>query len=248
MFFSNRAVDQTLLSGYRKLRDLLHQIHGSSTAQEILKNAVFTAVEGETPNVTDSGNLFCRKLRQLASIPEARFVEPRFALERFKLGGPVIFVDDFIGSGDQIISSWNRKYGDIYPTSFSEAATPSSPVALYLANTATEYGMTRIAKAKLKLQVVVSHELGTEYSIQNTTFNGAVPDISDLPRQIEDLLRKYAHVLRNMPPHFRTEAQRMYGHHELGLLLAFEHTAPDATVPLIWADGPSNWTPLVRRT
>lgn len=247
LFFSAAMVDRMLISGYRSLRDLLVQHQGKAAALSLLRRAVFTAVEGETPNVTDSGKLFCRKLRQILDIDEERFLEPRLALQRAASGTPVVFLDDFVGSGKQFVSTWGRAYSIHSPRTFKEACATKPFPALYLNLVASGSGLAAIRKEVPEVLVVTCHVLDETYSVKRLPRSRLVPDIPDLPAQIEALLDKYHSALR-LPAWFTTTELRKYGFHKLGFLVAFDHSTPDSTVPLLWAEGPGSWIPLVRRT
>jgi hypothetical protein len=77
-----------------------------------LAQALVTYVEGETPNPTDSGFTFARKARQLVGIDEGNIrsnADTLTAVLRTQSPVPVIFVDDFVGSGDQFVKTWSRQ-------------------------------------------------------------------------------------------------------------------------------------------
>jgi hypothetical protein len=247
VFFSSTAVDKMLVSGYRALRDLLVNARGKATAVSILKRAIFTAVEGESPNVTDSGKLFCRKLRQILDIEEDRFLEPRVALQRAAAGVPIVFLDDFVGSGKQFTTTWQRLYSIHAPRSFQEAHVKTPFPVLYLNLVTSTYGLANIQAEAPSVPVVATHVLNDEYSVRKLPRSRLLPDIANLQAEIEALLEKYYSPLR-VPPYFTTIETRKYGFHKLGFLVAFDHSTPDSTVPLLWAEGPGSWTPLVRRT
>lgn len=71
-----------------------------------------TRVTGEVPNDTDSGYMFARMARQQLGLDERQIMSNREALETLLREGPrpVVFVNDFVGSGDQFISTWEREY------------------------------------------------------------------------------------------------------------------------------------------
>jgi hypothetical protein len=246
VFFSMEAVDRMLLSGYRSLRDLLIARYGITKATDLLARAVFTAVEGETPNVTDSGKLFCRKLRQILDLQESRFVEPRIAVQRAASDTPVIFLDDFVGSGRQFETTWKRRYLTTIPQSFQDVHARTPFPAIYLNLVTSSYGLSNIRRIAPSVLVVANHVVDEGYSVKRLPKSRLVPDVQDIQGHIDRLLDKYHHVLR-LPTYFTTTEARKYGFHRLGLLLAFDHSTPDATVPLLWAEGTSSWTPLVRR-
>ena len=62
--------------------------------------------------MTDSGLAFARKARQVLSLPQDRILSPLDTLEFVGTHGPreVLFLDDFLGTGNQFLSTWRRAY------------------------------------------------------------------------------------------------------------------------------------------
>ena len=110
----------------------------------MLPNAVFTPVEGERPNRTDSGNFLCRKARQVLRVPKKRVVEPTVALDYATRGNTIVFLDDLIASGDQFVKTWKRSYSSATPRSFAETFTAKPFYAIYVALVATANGLDKI--------------------------------------------------------------------------------------------------------
>ncbi|MGA4338344.1 phosphoribosyltransferase-like protein [Ralstonia nicotianae] len=245
-YFASSAVDQMLLSLYRQLRDGLISNMGIERAIATLDSAVFTSVEGEDPNVTDSGNLFCRKLRQTASIADQRFMGPDRALEHAKAGRLVVFLDDILGSGGQITSTWTRDYHNQQPYSFADLEAQTGVHVIYATLVATRTGLDRLRAEVAGLTVVAAHIVDAADTVTGVPRSALRPDIDDIPGAIANLLEKYSPRLR-VPAYLEEPRMRMYGHSESGLLVAFEHSTPDSTLPIFWAVGPDQWTPLVRR-
>lgn len=235
-----------LLSLYRQLRDGLISQMGIERAQSTLDRAVFTSVEGEDPNVTDSGNLFCRKLRQTARIADDCFMDPKRALEQAKAGRLVVFLDDILGSGSQIAATWKRDYLSEQPYSFADVEATNGLHVIYATLVATRAGLDRLRADLTGLQVVAAHILEGADTVTGIPRSALKPDLDDIPRAIENLLEKYSPRL-GVPQHLESHRARMYGHAGAGLLVAFEHSTPDSTLPIFWAVGPDQWTPLVRR-
>jgi hypothetical protein len=75
-------------------------------------SVIITRVTGETPSDTDSGFIFSRMARQALKIDEERVLPPEKAIETVlaRRGGRVVFVDDFVGSGNQFRDTWRREY------------------------------------------------------------------------------------------------------------------------------------------
>ncbi|WP_145987302.1 phosphoribosyltransferase-like protein [Cupriavidus taiwanensis] len=245
-YFASTAVDQMLLSLYRQLRDGLISTMGVERAIATLDSAIFTSVEGEDPNVTDSGNLFCRKLRQTAGIADSRFMDPKRALEQAKAGRLIVFLDDMLGSGSQIMATWKRDYLNSQPYSFADLEAETGSHVIYATLVATRDGLDRLRGEVSGLQVIAAHVLDAADTITGVPHSALKPDLEDIPGAIANLLEKYAPRL-GVPPYLENPRSRMYGHTEGGLLVAFEHSTPDSTLPIFWAVGPDQWTPLVRR-
>lgn len=247
VFFSSNAVDQMLLSSFRQMRDGLIAVKGKAAALPALARAVFTSVEGEDPNVTDSGHLFCRKLRQKAGLPDAQFMPPARALEQARSGRLVIFLDDILGSGSQMKQTWQRDYASSAPYSFAELEQVRDCEARALVLVATQDGMERLRGDVPTLPISAAHTIDAMDSVHHLPRSGLLPAIDDTKGAILSLLARYADRLQ-VPPYMSTQGCRKFGQGELGLLLAFEHSVPDVTLPIFWAEGGHRWTPLLRRT
>lgn len=247
VYFSSQAVDRMLMSAYRSLRDRLIRLRGAKSASEILDTAVFTSVEGEDPSVTDSGKLFCRKLRQTLALPDNRFVEPIDALRLASEGRTVIFLDDLLGSGQQFRKTWKRNYASAAPYSFEDLDHASAIRAYYLVLVASEDGLETLRGETPSINVVPAHILGKSSSVHSLPQNSLLPDVQDIPAALRALVEEYHGRLR-VPTYMDNVQSKKFGHGELGLLLAFEHSTPDSTLPLLWSESSHSWTPLVRRT
>jgi hypothetical protein len=246
-FFSAQAVHQLLISSFRVLRGTFATDHAGTRGLDGLPRAIFTSVEGESPNVTDSGNYFCRMLRQLIGIDEQQFLEPAQALSAVARGGSVVFVDDFLGSGEQFLKTWHRQHLSSSPKSFAEADAAGLVTPSYLTLVATSSGLERLRRTVPSVRIVKSHCVGSESGIKKLPRYRLQPDIPDLHAKIDDLLDRYAAKL-NLPPYMTTGTYPKYGFANLGLTLAFDHSTPDSTLPIFWAPAGLAWTPLVRRS
>ncbi len=149
-FYNRNFTDRLLIASYYSIGDGLEKGPQAPTSDELtksLRSAVYTPVTGEIPNPTDSGYLMCRKARQLLDIPEDLILDPKLALVHASLGKTVVFLDDFIGSGDQFLETWNRKYGRSSPHSFSEIHNRTGFTAIYITLVTTDFGLNNINTA-----------------------------------------------------------------------------------------------------
>lgn len=248
-FYNQRMTDRLLLASYYGLADegvRAKLIPTHSELDRVLQTAVFCPVEGENPNVTDSGNVMCRKARQLLGIPADRIRPTAAALDAAIAGAPVIFVDDFIGSGDQFIKTWTRAYRTDSPTSFAETKAISPFVAIYVAMVATEDGIQTIRLKAPDVVLSVAHSLGADATLHGLRSGPAHP-IHDLQQAQGLFLDKYAPSLSPQEHYMQSTRYKRLGFKSKALLFAFEHCVPDATLPIFWSPGPSSWRPLVER-
>ncbi|HEX4693557.1 phosphoribosyltransferase-like protein [Sphingomonas sp.] len=213
-----------------------------------LQSASLTYVTGEIPNPADSGHLFARAARDHAGVSEEQILNPVEALERIAIRGdrsPVVFVDDFVGSGDQFTETWERRYdigGKSY--SFSEAASDAdragTPLEVYYAPAVcTMYGLDNIKRRCPGVEISAGNILDQRYNVFH-------PDSLVWPAELvadgQALVRRLS-VALGLP---EDESEwGLFGYHGLGLAIGFAHKTPDATIPLFRYRA-EHWRPLVK--
>ncbi|MCG8050675.1 MAG: hypothetical protein JAZ15_05690 [Candidatus Thiodiazotropha endolucinida] len=244
-YYNQKLTDALFLSSYHSIGDGLPKGPNTPSLSELIRsltNARITPITGEAPNPTDSGNLFCRKARQLLAIDDHIVVEPRAALDHARAGGTIVFVDDFIGSGDQFLETWRRPYSRTEPSSFFNCHAQNGFTSIYLSLVSTDFGLNNIQRFAPNTAVCVSHILCKRSTIQGM-------EISDQKRQkCIDFLEKYSARLQPRETYIASNPKyRAFGYKERGLLFGFEHSIPDATLPIFWSPGVGNWEPLIER-
>jgi hypothetical protein len=179
-------------------------------------------------------------------IPDERFIEPSAALDQAISGSPVIFVDDFVGSGDQFLSTWSRVYRSAVPRNFLEAHQSTPFIAIYVTLVATDFGLARIRSVATQIAITSAHVLDESSTVRGLTSHPSF-SIPDLATAIKDFLEKYSPKLQ--PPDFiaKQESWVRNGYKDRGLLFAFEHSVPDATLPIFWSPGDRVWNSLLER-
>lgn len=243
VFYSSRLSDKLLVSSFESIGDGLPKgpcAPATASLMAALKDCVFTPVEGETPNPTDSGHLISRRARQLLHVPECNIISHQAALKEASSGRTVIFLDDFIGSGDQFLSTWNRRIGN---TSFADVHSHNKFVAIYVSMVTTARGKEAIHDAAPSIAVCATHTIEMP-----STIYGQRKANPHLALQIDALLRKYSPRLTPSSEYIANNSSyRLYGYKNFGLMFAFEHSVPDATLPIFWSRGTDNWEPLIER-
>ena len=78
-----------------------------SSWQQFFDRAIIVPVAGDRDNPSDSGFSFARIARQHLGFDEMQILSPGDALLEIGKGPrPIIFVDDFVGTGSQFTGTW----------------------------------------------------------------------------------------------------------------------------------------------
>jgi hypothetical protein len=248
IFYSDRAADRLLLAAFDRLEDdvLTGAISFPGRAgAELLSDLIFTPVEGEDPRPTDSGKALCGKLRDLAQVEDRRFFDPHAALQQAALGAPVVFVDDFLGSGRQLITTWKREYLAGAIPSFEAAYAASAFPAICIAMVATECALRNLGNEGIPIIVVATHVLEDGYGVAHLEPPALTPPIVDFQASLRAFLGSHAAAL-TLPNYLQAADSPLYGFYQLGLLFSLERKPPDCTLPIFWAPGPQEWICLVK--
>jgi hypothetical protein len=246
MFFSESMCDAMLRATVQSLSaDLAARAVSLAEAEsrwrEFLSTVVVSYVHGERPNASDSGHLFARKARQVLGIAEHQILEPAEAISVLlsRRNGVLLLVDDFVGSGRQMLSTWNRSYAsrDGKKGNLRTLAERGTRI-VYVPLIATSYGLSELRATCLGLEVRAAHELDPRYSLTHPT-SILWPD-SLRSRGINFILTASTRAgILDVGAHWQ-------GFHDLALGVGFWHGVPDATLPLFLWDR-NDWKPLLRR-
>jgi len=251
-FYADHLVDQLFRSAFQSLSNTLEGdwkdfADAQLEWQTFCQSAIITLVQGEDPNPADSGWLFARKARQILGVAEPQLANPADAVASVMKGheGPVIFVDDFVGSGDQFIATWERviatpSHGN---ASFKQAAALNPKSRFYYCNAMTTVrGRNRIASAAPDVYIAAGNLIPPDHSLSSID-SALWRDTSVRDAAIELVKR----ISLSLGFDANGGINDWEGYHKLGLGLAFAHSVPDATLP-IFHTSRNGWTPLVRRS
>lgn len=206
-----------------------------------LDDCLLSFPTGEDPNPTDSGHAFVRIARKELGIEQDRVMVPGDAVSRLYQGesAPIVIIDDFAGSGDQFLATWRRPYempsGEFL--SLSDVVEKSDAAVFYVAAVATKYAAEKLQIHAPKVKLRAAHVLSEHYSAQHPE-SVLFPD--HLRADAVDFVERASRTAS-------IAKEWIWGWHSLGLAIAFEHSVPDATLPIVWVDTPT-WSPLMRRS
>ena len=248
LYFNESLVDALFRRAVNQLSTAVtqsaHTLYAATHQwRQFLQTICVTYVEGELPNPTDSGLLFARKARQILGISENQIGEPRTVLYALLKGRvcTILLLDDFIGSGQQAVTTWSREYSFGSEGTYSLARASKNGVKVfYVPLLATTYGLEGISRDCSRLSVHPAHVLNYQYSLID-------PDSALWPLELQSdaVAVLYSASLRAGIVHEYGECWS--GFHKLALPVAFSHSIPDATLPLFYWDK-NGWTPLIQRT
>lgn len=249
MFFSDDLLDRMFVSAIQGLsrgETTRYTSRAERTTEwwRFLDNSVFTYPTGETPFAGDSGHGFVRRARDLIGIEEHRILAPEDAIASIKSNScqNVIFVDDFCGTGNQFISTWNRAYPTAADT-FAKLSSQGLFRAFYCPVFCTQYGYeSQLEELAPALVVQPSQWLGDTHSLLHTS-SIWWPD--SMKSDGVALIRKYSDQL-GLPDTGGYDERDWQGFHKQGLAIAFRDCCPDATIPL-FDTTEGGWSPLWSR-
>lgn len=251
LYFRSALVDQMFQAAFRSLSRHFLQPRDTYSAhmarwQAFVESAIFTNVTGEQPGPTDSGHAFARRARDLLNISESRILASPDAVRLLARhgAGPVVFVDDFVGSGNQFVETWRRSHvvGPGRAESFRSLAIHNTfGPFFYIPIVCTATGKRNIAATCPAVRVEPAHLVGERYSALDPE-SVLWPDAlrRDAPKFVLEA------SMRAGIPNDPASTDHYAGFCSLGLALAFEEGCPDATLPLLrWST--NGWKPLFRR-
>lgn len=247
MFYSRKMTEQMFVSAIHNISTIFSSGNGDfrsccASWEGFFDGVIVTYVTGETPNPTDSGFAYARLTRQAAAIPEDRIVMPQEALSILAANSktPILFVDDFVGSGQQFIRTYNRKYdiSGIGRVSFEDVIqNGSNSLIVYCPAICTQLGRRRIRESAK--EVVIS--AGTFLPPQSSALHPRSILWPDHLKPTAKSFVKAASMRAGIP------SDCWQGFWRLGLALAFADSTPDATLPIFYWEE-NGWKPLVRRS
>lgn len=248
IYYSADMVDQMFNSSLVKAGSRLSKKFTDWKHSDFFYRCIYSYIPGETPNISDSGFNFARKLKEVIGVPEEQlipFEQIPEVLNSLSRPTPVILVDDFIGTGEQCSKAWDRKKFKNTHKSLREISETEGHVFVYAPLIVNHIGFERITKECPSLILTPTHILGQEYNLFDSTCFCWKKDKDLFNAGVELILRKSNEL--GIPSTDGRDTQDEKGFWKQGLALKFEHGAPDA-VPSFFYWCHDNWTPLFSKS
>lgn len=214
-----------------------------SSWQMFFDRTIVVPVAGDRDNPSDSGFSFARIARQNLGFREEQILSPNDALSELAKGPrPVIFVDDFVGTGNQFTGTWFREFTTSTgtKTTFSTIAGVRGMRFFYCPVLCTKDGLDEIALQCPTVELNPAHVLDDQYSALN-------PNSRVWPKHLRasalDFLESVS-KRAGIPDTDGGSPDDWRGYEKKGLNLAILDTIPDATLGLLrWRQ--DGWSPLM---
>jgi hypothetical protein len=215
---------------------------------DFFNRCIYSFIPGETNNPTDSGHIYVRKLRNDLHIPQERIVynDDLFSLlEDSKDPIPVIFVDDFVGSGAQCITAWNGNGRENNKNILKEMACNSNHVFIYAPLVCNYIGYNNIMSSCSGLSLITCHILKSNYNLFDPSCICWKNEKKDFLEGTKLILTKSKEL--GIPFTNGKETIDVKGFEKQGLAIAFDDDGiPDAILPFFyWCT--DNWVPLINK-
>lgn len=217
------------------------------TFDDFKTRCIYSFIPGETVNPTDSGHTYVRKLRNSLGIPENRIIDNKslYAILERNINLPVIFVDDFVGSGAQCDKAWNDNRGGYRGYTLKDIALAYGHKFVYAPLIVNNIGYERITNKCIGLELVTNHILDGKYNLfksecicwkgDNDLYNKGVKLILDKSFEL------------GIPFTNGDSVIDVRGFGEQGLALAFDDDGVPDAIPPIFYWSSDNWTPLIKK-
>lgn len=209
---------------------------------------IYSFIPGEDLSPTDSGHIFTRILRDNMGVPENRILDYQYLpqiLDSIKRPTPIVFVDDFVGSGAQVRKAWLYNEYKYNNKTLAKICKDDNHCAIYAPIIVNNNGYKVIIDECIGLHLSATHILGPEYNLFNKECICWKNDENLFKRGTELILNKSKQL--GIPSTGGKDVRDEKGFGAQGLAISFHHGAPDA-IPSIFYWNSDEWTPLIQKT
>lgn len=189
--------------------------------------------QGDPP--TKSAFEIARIMKREFSLREDFFIYPKDIPTTITTGvRTFIFIDDFMGTGDQFTT-------DLIKKELSAIVIDPDLFFAYTPLTAHYSGIYKLKREFPQIKCDTVETLGEEHEIFNS--NSGIVETS--PDSLNEMRKFYYDYLEKKNIQVDKDERRGYGN--LDLAYAFEHAAPDNSLPILWYQQDQNFHPLFKR-
>ena len=243
LYFSNDLMLELLRGAFHGLSRTLFagRTDRIEAWRDFADRAVFTPVRADIGDPAESGLEWTSRWKKDLHLADGKTVWSEEAMRRLLDDPtvPVVFLDDFVGSGRQMRAMWEREInvvgkGGSY--TFVGIAAETGASLIYTPALCTAFGRRELAKHCPTLYVNPGNEITDQH-------NALGDDSVIWPEEHRAGARQFveaASARAGIP------AELCEGYERLGLVLGYGQSVPDATLPLIYWEE-DGWQPLMKR-
>ena len=149
----------------------------------------------------------------------------------------IFLFDDFVGSGNQAVNFWNREMGNEERTSSLNSIKERHSYLefFYLALAGCKEGKEFI-EARIPVKVILGEEFDESYKCFSST-SRIYTEITER-QQARIIMETKGQTLEPLHP---------LGYNNMQLAVAFDHSTPNNSLPVIWKKIEGVWSPLFER-
>jgi hypothetical protein len=214
--------------------------------EEFLDQMIVVAVQSVRDRPSSSGYAYARLANEVLGVPENQIKFDWEAAEMVAMdpAKPVVFVDDFVGTGEQFVGTWGKSLfmrgAGAKTTSFKDLAEQGHGRYFYCPAVATLAGIDEIGRQAPQVLVSPGNTLEERYSAFH-------PESVLWPTSLRDGGEQFLREVSLRIGLSEDEASTICwkGYKGQGLAIGFNRGTPDATLPIFtWEVG--GWKPLLR--
>lgn len=157
---------------------------------------------------------------------------------------PIIFVDDFVGSGSQCYKAWCINTGGLNKYTLKDISVRFKHKFVYAPLILNYQGYDLLNIYCSELYLSPAHIINEEYNLFNPNCICWRGNNNYFRDGVSLILRKSR--LLGIPSEDGNHVNDEKGFGKQGLAIAFEHGAPDA-IPAIFYWETDNWSPLIKK-
>lgn len=112
VYFPDDIIDQLFRTVVGRAGYFFRKYDSTWSNASFSNNCWYSFVPGEDPNLSDSGYIYTRKVREVLGVPQERllsFGQILRLLDEATEPQNVILTDDFVGTGNQCENAWNKQ-------------------------------------------------------------------------------------------------------------------------------------------
>lgn len=242
VYFPDDIIDQLFRTVVGRAGYFFRKYDSTWCNESFSNNCWYSFIPGETPNPSDSGYIYNRKVREVLGVPQDRlksFGQLLRLLDEVTEPQNVILTDDFVGTGNQCENAWNRQLYEDFSKPLKQVVEEGKHRVIYVPLIVNERGKYKITGYCHGLGLEYAYELGTEW---NLFLPNCLCWEGDMGRYKEGvaLIKEKSLAIGIKDDNSVCSVKGFDGQ---GLALGFSNGIPDACPGLFFKED-ENWIPL----